>query len=376
MDVPGGARWGRRCFGIDSPTGLASPAQSLGRAGTSLRSRPLVAERFTFRDGERLIRFGAGALGQAAELLAENGFGGYTLLTTERAVTSAPALERGADAVLHVPRGRIDEIAAELLPRAEGRPLVALGGGRVVDTAKAIAGAADGRCAAIPTTLSGAPMTPFHRLPAGVEGARFARPALVVAEPSLMSSQTGPQRAASAMNSLAHAMESLYTPLANPVAELAALRAAELFAETVPEDDPDPDHLALAALLGGYAVGTTGLAVHHAVCQTVVRVCGTPHAETNAVILPHAARLMASRAPGEMGALAEALGDPAADPQAASGHLAKLAARSGHTRLSTLGVEQSQLEEVVETVLPHPGIAATPDPPGEDELLELLRAAL
>ena len=28
------------------------------------------------------------------------------------------------------------------------------------------------------------------------------------------------------MNSLAHAMESLYTPLANPVAELAALRAA------------------------------------------------------------------------------------------------------------------------------------------------------
>ena len=33
------------------------------------------------------------------------------------------------------------------------------------------------------------------------------------------------------MNALAHAVEALYTPLANPVAEMAALRAAELIAE-------------------------------------------------------------------------------------------------------------------------------------------------
>src|SRR5436190_21022120 len=130
------------------------------------------------------------------------------------------------------------------------------------------------------------------------------------------------------MNGLAHAMESLYTPLANPVAELAALRAAELFAAEVPRDDPDAGDLALAALLGGYAVGTTGLAVHHAVCQTLVRVCGTPHAETNAVMLPHSARLMAPRAPRPMGALAKALGDGAGDPEAAAGRLRGLAARS------------------------------------------------
>jgi maleylacetate reductase len=278
--------------------------------------------------------------------------------------------------VIHVPSGKVDEVSAELLPRADGRPLVALGGGRVIDTAKAIAGATGSRCAAIPTTLSGAPMTPFHRLPAGIEGARFARPALVVAEPGLMTSQPAPQRAASAMNALAHAMESLYTPLANPVAELAALRAAELFAETVLEDEPDRGRLALAALLAGYAVGTTGLAVHHALCQTVVRVCGAPHAQTNAVVLPHSARLMAPRAPGELGALARALGDETGEPDAAAGRIAKLAARSGHTRLSTLGVEESQLERVVEAVLPHPGLAATPEPPDREELLALLRAAV
>jgi alcohol dehydrogenase class IV len=332
-----------------------------------------VPERFTFRDGERLIRFGEGALADAPGLLAEHGFDGYVLLTTQRAAAMA---DLHGDLVLHVRPGRVDEIAAELLPQASGRPLVALGGGRVIDTAKAIAGASGGRCAAVPTTLSGAPMTPFHRLPADAEGARFARPALVVAEPALMTSQTGPQRAASAMNALAHAVESLYTPLANPVASLAAVRAAELFARTVPEDDPDRDELALAAVLGGYAVGTTGLAVHHALCQTIVRVCGAPHAETNAVMLPHSARLMVSRAPGEIGALTEALGDATGDPAAAPGRLAKLAARSGHTRLSTLGVEEGQLTEVVAAVLPHPGLAATPDPPGEEELLQLLRAAL
>jgi alcohol dehydrogenase class IV len=335
-----------------------------------------VAERFTFRDGDRLIRFGEGALDEAPGVLAENGLDGYTLLTTERAARAAPELARGAASVIHVPPGKVDQISAELLPRAERRPLVALGGGRVIDTAKAIAGATDGRCAAVPTTLSGAPMTPFHRLPAGVEGARFTRPALVAADPLLMTSQHGTRRAASAMNALAHAMEALYAPLANPVSELAALRAAELFEATVLEDEPDRGDLALAALLGGYAVGLTGLAVHHAVCQTIVRVCGTPHAETNAVMLPRSARLMVPRAPAEMGELAAALGDPGGDADAAPGRLAKLAARSGHTRLSTLGVEEGQLEDVVAAALPHPGLAATPDPPGEEELLELLRAAL
>ena len=45
----------------------------------------------------------------------------------------------------------------------------------MVDTTKAIAGAIGARCAAVPTTLSGAEMTPFHRQPAGVEGARLVR---------------------------------------------------------------------------------------------------------------------------------------------------------------------------------------------------------
>jgi alcohol dehydrogenase class IV len=213
-------------------------------------------------------------------------------------------------------------------------------------------------------------MTPFHRLPAGVEGAEMVRPALVVADPLLMASQPAAQMTASAMNALAHAMEALYTPLSNPVVDLIALRGATLIAEGVMGDDRGA--VALGALMAGYASGSTGIAVHHAVCQTIVRTAGTPHAETNAVMLPHFARAMAGRAPAPLDAFARALGDPDGD----TALVARLAARSGHTRLSTLGVEESQLPEVAAASAQHPLMANTPDPPDESELLEILRAAL
>jgi alcohol dehydrogenase class IV len=324
----------------------------------------LAAESFTMRDGERTIRFGEGSATEAPDLLRQAGFDGYTLLTTERAAGSAP-LEPAAR--VDVPPGLVDELSASLLPQVGKRPLVALGGGRVIDTAKAIGGVTGAPVAAIPTTLSGAELTPFHRLPSGVEGARMVRPSLVIADPRLMASQSGPELWASATNALAHGMEALYTPLANPVAEAAALRGAEaIFAEDV----------ALGAFLCGWASGMTGFAVHHATCQNLVRIAGAPHAQTNAVMLPHFAGLMSTRAPGVIGEFAHALGDPDGDPAAAAGRAAKLSARSGHTRLATLGVEDEHLPRVAAAVMQHPALGNTPDPPGEDELLALLRDAL
>ena len=336
-----------------------------------------MAEDFTWRDGERTIRFGSGVAERCAELLEQNGFDRFALLTTERASAAVPAPADRASAVVHVPPGKVDEISASLLGEVrDGTPLVALGGGRVVDTAKALAGATDVRCAAIPTTLSGAEMTPFHRLPAGVGGARMVRPALVIADPDLMASAPPTRLAASAMNALAHAMEALYTPLRSPVTDLAALRAAALLAGGITREPPGRGDLALGAVLAGWASGSTGIAFHHALCQTVVRTAGSPHAETNAVVLPHSARLMAGRAPGPMSDLAGALGDGAGDPEAAAGDIARIAARCGHTRLATLGVSGEHLPAAATAAASHPALALTPDPPGEAELLELLRAAL
>jgi alcohol dehydrogenase class IV len=265
-----------------------------------------------------------------------------------------------ADVVLHVPQGPVPEAAAAVRGGVEGRPVVALGGGRVIDSAKAIAGADGLASAAIPTTLSGAEMTPFHRMPAGVDEWRLVRSSLVIAEPDLMTSAPASDLAASAMNALAHAIEALYTPLASPVTDMAALRAARLLTS-------DRAGLALGAILAGYASGAAGFAVHHAVCQTLVRVAGTPHAQTNAVMLPHFVAMMRPRAPEALAALDDEIG-----PDGVS----RLAARSGVTRLSELGVERPVLDDVVTAAVQHPALANTPDPPGAEELTEVLERAL
>ena len=165
-----------------------------------------------------------------------------------------------------------------------------------MDTAKAVSAVHGTETAAIPTTLAGSTFTPFHRLPEGAAGAMH-RPSLAICEPAAMVPADAPLLAATAMNALAHAIESLYAPLANPVTEEAALRSARLFADALPRDPAPAPALAEAAFLAGYAVGNAGLAVHHAVCQTIVRTCGTPHAQTNAVMLPHSVRLMSLARP-------------------------------------------------------------------------------
>jgi maleylacetate reductase len=310
-------------------------------------------------------------VGEAPDLLASHGFEGYALLTTERAGKQAPAVVEGAAAVLHVPTGPVPDIAAEVRGGVEGRPMVSLGGGRVVDAAKAIASADDLRCAAIPTTLAGSSFTPFHRLPKPLEGYGFVRPTLVVADPALMASQDERELAATAMNALAHASESLYANGSNPVAEGAALRAAQLFASGLAPGELRREDLALAALLGGYAVGTTGLSLHHALCQTIVRTAGTPHALTNAVMLPHTLQFMQPRFPDRIARLAEALGG-----QDAPTAVAALAARSGATSLGELELDAGAVPAIVENALAHPGIASMDPAPTAQELRAVLEAAL
>ncbi len=122
-------------------------------------------------------------------------------------------------------------------------------------------------------------------------------------------------------------------------------------------------------------MGVTGYGVHHVVSQTTVRVAGVPHAAANAVILPHAVRLMEPRAPEPLGRLALALGSDDASAARATELVTALAARSGHTRLSELGIQEAHLGRIAAEASGRPELDQTPDPPGENELLELLRAA-
>jgi maleylacetate reductase len=331
---------------------------------------------FTWIDGERLIRFGPGVLAEAPGLLTQCGFERFALLTTERAAVAAPGVVEAAAAVLHVPPGPVPEAAAAVRDEVGGRPIVALGGGRVIDAAKGIGGADDLPVAALATTLSGAELTRFHRMPAGVAEFRLVRPAVVVADPALMASQPMPMLAASAMNALAHAVEATYTALANPASELLGLRAAELIAAGLGEAEPDRLRLALGALLAGWASGSAGYGFIHVVCQTTVRVAGTPHAQTYAVVLPHGMRLLETRAPALLSRFAVALGAGEPRPELAAARAAHLAAQAHVVRLGVLGVTEEQIPQIVAQASERAELANTPDPPSPGELTGLLRAAL
>jgi alcohol dehydrogenase class IV len=334
---------------------------------------PFDQREFTWRDGERTVLFGEGLLRDAAERLRDHGWERYELLTTRRALADAPVeLARAAAAVHPVPPGPVPEVSAGILDRVTVPSLVALGGGRVIDSAKAVAAVRGGRVCAIPTTLSGAEMTTVHRLPAGAQAPHLVRPAMVLADPAEMTSQAEPRMRASAMNALAHGADSLYTPLANPVSRMAALRGAGLIARALdaPPAERDAAGLALGSLLCAYALDSALFALHHVVCQSLVRVLAVPHAETNATMLPRTMEAMRVRAPEAMAALADAIGT---GTDSLGARIEELG--GGRRRLGELGADRDRLEAVLDAILERGELGMTPDPPDRDELRRMIEAA-
>lgn len=329
---------------------------------------------FVWRDAGRTVVLRRNGLAQAAGILAEHGFGDFELLTTPRHLPAAPELESAARAVHSVDPGPVPDAAAALLERVGAARLVALGGGRVIDAAKALAAVRGASVAAIPTTLSGAEITGIHRLPAGAEGATsgLVRPQLAIADPEAMTGLAEPALRASAMNSLAHGADSLCTPFANPVSRMTALRGAELIAAALDEGRGRRDRagLALGSLLCAYAIDSALFGIHHVVCQTLVRVCGTPHAETNAAVLPESMAFLESRAPAEAGELAAALG------AARGGLRGRIRELGGEPAgLGGLGAERGRLGEALDQMLARRELGFTPEPPSRQELADLIERA-
>jgi alcohol dehydrogenase class IV len=325
---------------------------------------PIGRERFTWQDGERTIHFGRGALGDAAASLGE----GYTLLTTARARAMAPELAEHAGALHEVAAGRVDEVAGALLDAVDPSELiVALGGGRVVDTAKALAAARPPgerpHVAAVPTTLSAAEMTAVHRRAAGADGSLpGVRPAIVVNDPALSASQPEQALAASAANALGHAAEGPATIRASPLPALAGREAARLIGAAYGDDgEPDRDALALGALLSGYAIDASGYGLHHVLSQTLARFGGVGHGAANAAMLPHTLVALERRGAAGAGELV--------------GLATMLAGRAGAARLRDLGVDEAVLDVCADAAAGRAELDLTPPRPDRDELRALYAAA-
>lgn len=220
-------------------------------------------------------------------------------------------------AVMHVPVETAQAARAEAA-RVNADGCVAVGGGSTTGLAKAIALESGLPILAVPTTYAGSEMTPIWGLTEGglKRTGRDLRvlPRTVLYDPELTLTLPSALSTASGMNAIAHCVEALYSKDANPVISLIAEEGIRALAASLPAIVREPSNLEArsqalyGAWLAGCALGSVGMALHHKLCHALGGAFNLPHAETHAVILPHAAAYNESAAPEAMARVARALG--------------------------------------------------------------------
>jgi alcohol dehydrogenase class IV len=116
------------------------------------------------------------------------------------------------------------------------------------------------------------------------------------------------------MNAIAHSVEALYAPDANPIVSLLAAESIRALARSLPVIVEDPANLdaradaLYGACLAGSALGATSMGLHHKLCHALGGSFDLPHAGVHTVVLPHAAAFNRTAAPDAMRVVADALG--------------------------------------------------------------------
>lgn len=379
--------------------GPGEPAE-VGEAGPAAWTHTGYAQRLVL---------GAGAVRGLGDLLKEVGARRVLLVTTAGRLASDDgqrvlrAIGRAhgstfAEVTSHVPAPLVQ--AALRQARRDGVDgIVSFGGGSCADLAKAVnffteteAGTPGASFAdrpalphvAVPTTYSGAELTPFFgmtdphtRTKRGAGGPTCA-PIAAVYDPELTLSTPARISAETGMNALAHCVEAAWSPRRTPEAEAVALAGARRIVDALPRVVDDPADLAArtdmlaGAALGGRCLQNASMGIHHGLAQLVGGRTGIPHGLANAIILPHAIRFNAEAVPGAVRRLGEAIGAPD-DPAAA---VAALVERLGlPTRWSDVGVTDEDLDAVARLSQDNGNVAANPRPVSEDDARAVLDAA-
>ncbi len=112
---------------------------------------------------------------------------------------------------------------------------------------------------------------------------------------------------------MAHAVEALYSPAANPLLDLVAEEGLRVMAGALRmlaadlSDREARERALYAGWLCGRALAEGGTGLHHKLCHLLGGTFGLPHAETHAILLPHVVGFLAPDIPGPMAVLRRAL---------------------------------------------------------------------
>lgn len=151
---------------------------------------------------------------------------------------------------------------------------------------------------AIPTTASGAEMTPSMGI-TDSQGKKFilhdvgTMSRLVLIDPVATLEVPASILMSTGFNALAHVLEGLYSLQRTPITDALCTHAIPLLVRSLPAVLDTPDsvmaraELMTAAHLAGRVIANARTALHHAICHAIGAMCHVGHGDANAVMLPH-----------------------------------------------------------------------------------------
>lgn len=256
---------------------------------------------------------------------------------------------------------------------------IAIGGGSTIGLGKAIALESSLPIIAIPTTYAGSEMTPIFGITEdGVK--RTGRdqrvlPRTVLYDPELSVGLPAQLSFVSGLNAIAHAAEGLYAKDGNPVMGLMAeegIRSLAKGLRGIKKSNRNMEarsECLYGAWLCGTVLGTVGMALHHKLCHTLGGTFNLPHAETHAIVLPHALAYNSLVAEEAMARIARAL-----DAESAADGLYELNRELGvPSGLGEIGLREEDLDHACAVAMSNP--YWNPRPIEERPLRELLQRA-
>jgi maleylacetate reductase len=252
------------------------------------------------------VVFGAGTIGQLADeakmLRMERALVLSTPQQIKHADAACDALKDHAagsfcEAVMHTPIG-VTEAALEKAGRLNVDGLISIGGGSTTGLGKAIALRTGLPHISLPTTYAGSEMTPILGETKGDLKKTIRDPKVlpntVIYDVELTLDLPGKMSGVSGLNAIAHAIEALYARDTDPIVQLMAEEGIRALYTGLPDVVREPASLEAranalyGAWLCGTCLGRTSMALHHKLCHVVGGSFDLPHAETHAIILPHA----------------------------------------------------------------------------------------
>jgi maleylacetate reductase len=244
------------------------------------------------------------------------------LLATAEAALGDRRIDTWHEVRQHVPVTLADRaIARATEPGAD--LVVTVRGGSAVGLGKAIALRSGLPVVAVPTTYTGSEMTQMWGMSEDGVTTTGRDPAVlprtVVYDPKLLLGLPAKIVGPSGMKALAHCVEALYAPGADPLSSLLAIEGARLLSRWLPAGfggqpgtgAPDPEaraELLWAACLAGHVLSTAGSSLHRALCHLLGGRHDLPHAETHAVVLPHVVAFVLPSCADALAPLAATLG--------------------------------------------------------------------